>query len=507
MPGDQKYAIVNPKRLKENLRSGSTPSPTYRAVGLDASPQPAVPAARKQSSAEAAQRQSADDLATVRLQQWALCTNVASVPRAVLDQYCAAPPQVDPYVALARGALPHQVSGLVSGIIGLPTAPVGIASDIVSLRKRWRARDEAVRSYEETTGEEFSPQRLPMTYAQTSLGAKSASLAEHAVGTATSGVSVAKGGLTLAENAVSGFHVPASTLSGMSYFTGPVGVAAGAYHMGRSVNSLFRGSDVKSRLRSWPGMPPYAETAEGKTYVERVEVLSARRDKLRKEILGPRNAADLVCEWHAVSTQLAAAQKDLKLHVEPYQELRDQLADIHEYAMGQRSRRQAKRAGQLGIDGLGTAGGAIGIAAVAGAAIPVAGWAVGGAVATASMATGAYKVSRSVYKRYQRTAQEPGDLSASARFWWALALWRPVGTSTRQMFAARLYELAAGPDCLVAEAAQELVRALQLGPEDFAERVRLDGRVHLTDEEWRGSLRAPEEKKAWIEALEKKLST
>ncbi|MFZ3475675.1 hypothetical protein ACODT3_41910 [Streptomyces sp. 4.24] len=509
MPGDQKYAIANPKRLKENLRSDSTPTPTYRAVEFDAYPQQsAVPSARKQSAAEEALQQSADERATVRLQQWGLSTNLASVPRAVLDQYCAAPPQVDPYVALAHGALPHQVSGLVSGIIGLPAAPIVLASDIVSLRKRWHAREEAVRSYEETTGQEFSPQRLPMTYAQTSLGAKSASLAEQVVRTATSGVSVAKGGLTLAENAVSGFHAPASALSGMSYFTGPAGVAAGAYHMGKSVNSLVRGSDVKARLRSWPRMPPYADTSEGKKYVERVEALSARRDKLRKEILGPRDAGDLACEWHAVSTQLAEAQKDLKSHVEPYQELRDQLADIHEYAMVQRSRRQAKRACQLSLDGSATAGGAIGIAAVAGAAIPVAGWAVGGAVATASMATGAYKASRSVYKRFQRTAQEPGDLSASARFWWALAIWRPVGTSTRQMFAARLYELATGPDGPVAETAEELVRALQLGPEDFAERVRLDGRVpDLGDEDWRSSLRAPEEKKAWIEALEKKLST
>ncbi|MFD7029288.1 hypothetical protein ACFWAR_14760 [Streptomyces sp. NPDC059917] len=433
--------------------------------------------------------------------------NLASVPRAVLDQYGTAPPQVDPTVALAHGALPHQVSGMVSGIIGLPAGPVAMAGDIVELRKRWRARREAIRTHEETTGLEFAPQDLPMTYAQTSLGAKSASLAEQTIGTAASGVSLAKGGLTLAENAVNGFHVQASALSGMSYFTGPVGVAFGAYHVGKGVTSLVRASDVKSRLRAWPGMPPYAHTAEGKERVERVEELSARRNGLLKEILGPRDAGDLACELHAVTARLTQSQRDLKAHVEPYQELRDQLAGIHEYAVEQRSRRQVKRAAQLGTDGLGTAGGAIGIAAVAGAAVPVAGWAVAGTVAAATIGTGAYKVSRSVYKRYQRAAQEPGDLSASARFWWALALWRPVGTSTRQVLAARLYELAAGPDGPASRAAQELLRALQLGPEDFAEHRRLDGRVRLTEAEWRDSLHAPAEKEAWTGAIEKKLST
>ncbi|MFJ7205835.1 hypothetical protein ACIQWR_20155 [Streptomyces sp. NPDC098789] len=441
-----------------------------------------------------------DDQAAVRLQQWGMGMNVTSVPRAVLDQYGTAPPQVDPHVALAHGVLPHQVSGLVSGIIGLPAGPIGMASDILELRKRWHARKR-------TPGLESSPQSQPMTYAQTSLGAKSASLAEQTIGTATSGVSLAKGGLTLAENAVSGFHVQASALAGMSYFTGPVGTAVGAYHVGKGVSSLVRGGDVKARLREWPGMPPYAHTAEGKECVEKVEALSARRNGLLKEILEPRDAGDLACELHAVSTLLVEAQRDLKAHVEPYQELRDQLAGLHEYAVEQRSRRQVKRAAQLGTDGLGTAGGAIGIAAVAGAAIPVAGWAVAGTVAAASIGTGAYKVSRSVYKRYQRAAWEPGDLNASAKFWRALALWRPVGTSTRQVLAARLYELAAGPDGPASQAAQELLRALQLGHEDFAEHRRLDGRVILTEAEWRDSLRAPVEEKAWIEAIEKKLST
>lgn len=197
------------------------------------------------------------------------------------------------------------------------------------------------------------------------------------------------------------------------------------------------------------------------------------------------------------------------------------LNTTRDYALKkQRNKLWKQGVGAVG-DGARSAGGAVTIAAAATGALasnPV-GWGLAATAAGLLLSVTAYKAGRAGKKRYDGArhpdrwapSTEEGDQAASEpasrpdALKEALKFWKKAEHSKRDAMARTLYGLAAGPQVPAGQktspelrtSARELLVALKSGPSD----------LHMTAEEWAGSLNDPADAEKWHKEIANQLAS